>query len=99
VGAVGDHALAADEGEFWDHTFARRQIPTDIPELEIAGTSSLLELIEKATGRSRSEIRRLAKQNAIKLDEETVDLDRLQADGDVAGEVLKVGKRQWFKLV
>jgi hypothetical protein len=70
-----------------------------MPELDVAGKRSLLELIEGATGRSRSEIRRLAKQNAIKLDEETVDLDRLQADGEIEPGVLKVGKRHWYRLV
>jgi tyrosyl-tRNA synthetase len=94
-----DADVAGEERDWWDHTFAKRQTPTDMPELEVAGKRSLLELIEGATGRSRSEIRRLAKQNAIKLDEETVDLDRLQAEEGISGDVLKVGKRQWFRLI
>lgn len=89
----------AEERQWWDRTFAERKAPTDVPELTI-GERDLLALIEEATGRSRSEIRRLAKQKAIKLDDRVVTLDDLQGGAALsAGQRLKVGKRQWFKLV
>ena len=93
------HGADAAEAElaWWKNTFSKRNTPTDMPELAVSG-GSLLEVIEGAVDRSRSEIRRLAKQKAIKLDDEPISLDALNEPGPT-GAVLKVGKRQWFKLV
>jgi tyrosyl-tRNA synthetase len=90
-------AAAAAERDWWKNTFSARNTPTDMPELAI-GAGSLLELIEGAVDRSRSDIRRLAKQKAIKLDDQPLTVDDLNEPAR-AGAILKVGKRQWFKLV
>lgn len=88
---------AAAERQWWADTFSKRKTPTDIPELRVS-RQTLLEIIEGAVDRSRSDIRRLAKQKAIKLDDQPVTLAQLD-DTPSPGQVLKVGKKQWFKLV
>jgi tyrosyl-tRNA synthetase len=94
----GDEVASA-ERQWWASTFSARKTPTDMPTLAISTGVTLLELIQCAVDRSRSEIRRLAKQRGIKLDDRVVSVDELDEPVSAAdGSVLKVGKRQWFRL-
>ncbi len=94
----GDDAAAA-ETAFWDETFAERRAPRDLPEVDPALHASLLDLIQACLpGRTRSEIRRLASEGAIALDDQRVDPGALVAAAR-GGGVLRVGKRHWFRLV
>ena len=88
------------ERKWWDQTFSDRKTPDEVVEVNIAGRATLMEVIESVLSQlSRSEIRRLAKQGAIRCDEERVDEPGLgQSPAQWAGKILKVGKRNWLKL-
>ncbi len=93
--AAGEEALA----EF-DRVFSQRNVPTDMPEVQVsAGTVGILDLIASAGfAKSNSEARRLVKQNAVSIDGEKIaDIDARVEPAD--GQVLKVGKRRFGKIV
>ena len=92
-------AADAAAAEF-DRVFAQKDTPTDMPELRVGGgTIGAVELITSAGFAStNSEARRLIKQNAVRLDGEKV--TDIHAELDVStGQVLKVGKRRFGRIV
>jgi tyrosyl-tRNA synthetase len=97
------HGEAAGKAarEQFDQVFAQRQLPDEIPELNLAGEAEPLWLPallkEAGLAKSTSEGRRLIKQGGVKLDGEKV------SSGDTTvprqGEVLiQVGKRRFLKV-
>ena len=93
--------VAKAERAWFTETFSTRSMPTDAPRVVVESASlKVLDLVRRATEGSLtlSEIRRLAKQGAIRLNG-----DKL---GDADEEVsivrgtseLRIGKRQWFHV-
>ncbi len=92
--------LANDAQAEFIRIFRSKELPSDIPVVELdKGEVELVELLVKLKiASSRSEARRLITQGGVKLDDEKVEdihakiiLDRER--------ILKVGKRNFFKLV
>ena len=81
-------------------TFSARQTPEDIPELLVEpGDLRAIELLQRSfgSGKSRSELRRLFEQRAISLNGHVIGTaDQMVSIHD--GDVLRVGKRTWFRL-
>lgn len=94
-------AQAADAAaEEFNRVFSQHSIPTDMPEVSIAGgTIGLIDLIVNAEfAASKGEAKRLIKQNAVSIDGEK--LNNPEAEVEVkTGQVLKVGKRRFGKIV
>jgi len=78
--------------------FAKGALPDDVPEYELPCEISLLDLLaEQGLVESKGEGRRLLKQNAVKIDDETVtDPVLLLTPG--TERVLKVGKRRFLRI-
>ena len=95
----GAEAAQAAEAEF-SRIFSDGNIPTDMPEIPLPGGGvKLVDLMVSAGfAKSKGEARRLITQNAVSIDDEKIsDVDAVMtAKG---GEVLKVGKRRFGKLV
>ncbi len=99
AGYYGQAAGKAASAEF-DRVFAQKDVPTDMPEVQVpAAAMNIVELIVHAGfAKSKGEARRLVEQNAV-----SIDGDRI-ADIDASislktGQVLKVGKRRFGKIV
>ncbi len=95
----GKEAAEAAADEF-DRVFAAKKTPTDIPEVTVSDTKmNIIELITLAGfAKSKGEARRLVQQNAVSID----DVKVTDIDGEVelqTGQVLKVGKRRFGKIV
>jgi tyrosyl-tRNA synthetase len=91
---------AAEEAETaFDQVFRHRGTPDDIEvfALPTGKTVQMSALVREVSGESGSEARRLLAQGAVRLDGEVVD-DRKMARNDLAGRVLKVGKRRFVRL-
>ncbi len=95
----GTEAAEAAAAEF-DRVFAQRNAPTDMPEIAVsAGQVNIVELVA-ASGfaKSKSEARRLVQQNAVSIDDRKInDIDAAVEPAD--GQVLKVGKRRFGRIV
>ncbi|MEG6617069.1 tyrosine--tRNA ligase [Peptococcaceae bacterium 1198_IL3148] len=96
-------ALQAEEG--FKKVFQQRELPDEIPEFKI--TDAVMEegkivlpklLVAANLVSSNSEARRLVKQNAVKLNGETVQDPNMRFDF-ASGTIIKVGKRKFAKLV
>jgi len=94
----GASAAGAAADEF-RRVFAEKEIPADIPEVRAARGTGLAALIVSAGfAKSNSEAMRLIKQGAVKLNDRV--LDDPQASVEAAsGDVLRVGKRRWARLI
>jgi len=91
---------ANQEQEWFLRTFSARQTPEDIPDLPaMPGELRAIDLVQRSfgPGKSRSELRRLFGQRAISLNGQVIGAaDQLVSIHD--GDVLRVGKRTWFRL-
>jgi tyrosyl-tRNA synthetase len=97
----GADAAEAAEAAF-DRLFIAREIPDDVPEVELRpadGTVHLPELIATLFGGSRSEARRTLAQGGVKLDGKPLAAEPLDVPaGALDGRVLQVGKRRFRRL-
>lgn len=94
-------AQAAQEAEqHFITVFSKKELPDDIQEVRITGTSMIIVdiLVQLGAVPSKGEARRLVqgggvKYNGVKVENFT---DTIELSGD---SILQVGKRQFFKLV
>jgi len=85
--------------EQWIRTFSKKENPEDAPELKVGKEKiSLLDLLTKSGVESKSEARRLIMQNAIRLDED-IKNNPDEIISIKGKEILKVGKKKFFKLI
>ncbi|MEJ5229128.1 MAG: tyrosine--tRNA ligase [Pseudothermotoga sp.] len=80
--------------------FRKKELPTELPvvELDKDGVELVELLLKLQVVPSKSEARRLITQGAVKLDDEKI--TDIHAKISVDGErILKIGKRQFFKLI
>ncbi|HIA32841.1 MAG TPA: tyrosine--tRNA ligase, partial [Nitrospinaceae bacterium] len=95
-----DEASARSEREWFENTFSKKITPEDIPVIEVGGSQWIaIDLVNKCfdNSKSSSEVRRLFKQGAVSVNGENIPL----FDANIAivtGGVVKVGKRNWFKI-
>ncbi len=88
----------AAAGEF-DRVFARRQVPTDMPEIAVkTDRIGIIDLVRTAGfAKTNSEARRLIGQSAVSVDDEKItDIDATITVED--GAVLRVGRRRFGRL-
>lgn len=80
-------------------TFFQKEIPENIPELKVKENEILLEVVMRSgVPKSKSDARRLIAQNAVRLNRKTLtDPDEILVFK--SGDVLKIGKRNFFKLI
>ncbi|MFW6146413.1 MAG: tyrosine--tRNA ligase [Planctomycetota bacterium] len=94
--SADDAEAAATE---FDRIFARRQVPTDMPEIAVSADSiGIIDLMRTAGfAKTNSEARRLIGQNAVSVDDEKItDVDAAISVED--GAVLRVGKRRFGRI-
>jgi tyrosyl-tRNA synthetase len=85
----------ADEAEqFFIDTFAKKQTPTDIPELAPAATDIVSVLVEAGFAKSRGEAKRDIEGGGVKINEEKVALEATVKSGDI----IQKGKRFFVKI-
>ena len=83
----------------FDKIFVKKTIPDDIPEIIIDCHTRIIELIKNAKlADSNSEIRRLIKQGAVKIDDAVVnDINFIvNSDKEI---IIKIGKRKFLKVI
>ena len=87
--------------EFYEIAFSKKSIPNGVPELVISWDEDLFidvipALVKLGVVKSNSEMRRLVAQGGVKKNGEILaDLNDVLVNGDV----LKIGKKQFFKIV
>lgn len=82
--------------KFFLDTFSKGILPKDVPLLTIKKWDEvgILSAIKEETGQSTSELRRMLNQSGIQVNGEKV----LSLEDCQMGDILKVGKKRFFKL-
>jgi tyrosyl-tRNA synthetase len=78
-----------------------KEAAEDIPQVSLeTNRISLMELLKQCLGEdtSNSEIKRLISQNSIKIDGETKNDVGEEIEISEEGNIVKVGKKKWFKI-
>lgn len=93
-----DEQAAKFAQEHFEKTVQNREVPDSIPSLILVEDLPLLEVVmQTGVPSSRSEARRLIEQGGVSLEaEKLTDPKRVMQDAN--GKVLRVGKRQYFRL-
>jgi len=79
--------------------FSRRQIPSDMPKISVNGKIGIVQLIVKTgTAKSNAEARRLIQQGGVTLDKQKITDAGLEIEPK-SGDILKIGKRNFFEIV
>lgn len=91
---------ASEAEEHFVRVFQQQELPEDMPEVKIASRINIIEaIIEADMARSRSEARRLIEQGGVYLDGERVEDIDTSVDGGINGQVLRVGRRRFARLI
>ena len=80
--------------------FSSRSVPDDVPVVPVADPNvTLLALLRQClAGESVSALRRLIADGAVRLDGVRALPDPDQRHPVSSGDVIKVGKRRWFRI-
>jgi tyrosyl-tRNA synthetase len=91
--------IAAQEKDWFIATFAQREVPADVPDVPVPATMSVYEMVRIARPTlGAREARRLIAGDAVRLDGLVLN-DPAQSVTVEGSAVLKVGRRQWVRLV
>ena len=83
----------------FDKIFIKKDIPDDIPTYKMSMSEKIVDVIHNSNlVNSKSEIKRLIKQGAVKINEETVSDIQLTIDS-TKEVVVKIGKRKFLKII
>jgi len=90
---------SADEAKsHFEKVFSQKQIPDDIPEFHLSEPTNLVDIIVQAgLSSSKSEVRRLIRQKAIKIDGEPITDEHFVLEPKNC--IIKIGKRRWLKCI
>lgn len=89
--------VAVQERKWFEETFSSKKTPDNLIIIKISTTETLFDAVLSYFGnkKTNSEIKRLFSQNAISQNGNKVsDFKVLVASGDI----IKIGKRDWFKI-
>jgi tyrosyl-tRNA synthetase len=89
------------EDEWFSRVFSRRSVPDDVPTVAVSDpNSTLLEVISHCLpGQSNTQARRLIADGGVRLDGQRKLTDPDQRHPLSSGDVIRVGKRRWFRIV
>jgi tyrosyl-tRNA synthetase len=85
--------------ENFDKLFSKKEVPDDIPELKITPSIGTMTQLVVASGsvKSNSEARRLIEQGGLDIDQK-VQKDPAAKITLRGGEIIKIGKRRFFRV-
>lgn len=94
-------AQAATEDEWFHRVFSRRSVPEDVPSVPIADpNSTLVQILRQCLpSESGSQLRRLIAAGSVRLDGTRTLADPDQRHPVSSGDVVRVGKRRWFRII
>ncbi len=86
----------------FNRVFSKHDLPSDMPEISLRGredNSLCALLVDSGLCRSKSEVKRLCKQNAISIDGRKITDPWFVLDIDKGNIVVKVGKRRFLRVL
>lgn len=94
-------AAAHAEAEWFRRVFSRRAVPDEVPVIAVTDpNATLLELLRQCLpAASGTELRRLIADGSVRLDGVRKLTDADQRHPLSSGNVVRIGKRRWFRIV
>jgi tyrosyl-tRNA synthetase len=92
--------VAKGERDWFENAFSKKHVPDDLPTLPVVSPSlSCFDLVKiTRPDKSKGDTRRLIKQGGVELNgEKIIDPDEMLMVK--TNDVLKVGKRHWYRIV
>lgn len=90
--------IAEDEFLWFEEAFSKREVPKNIPKIKVESQEKIVDLLKRNIPElSKSQITRLIKEGAVKVNGEKISLEKVPILK--SGDILKVGKRRWFEIV
>jgi tyrosyl-tRNA synthetase len=87
---------------YYDAAFSKKAIPDDIPEVELGDSKTVFDVADKVIAmgviKSKGDYRRLIQQGGAQLNGEKLSANDLSKEL-VAGDVLKLGKKNFVKFI
>jgi tyrosyl-tRNA synthetase len=95
-----DKNSAVEAENRFDQIHLKKDIPNDIPEYVLKSDKLLVDVLAEANlTASKGEARRLIKQNAVKINKNTINDINYMLRPNTDEIVLKVGKRRFLKII
>jgi tyrosyl-tRNA synthetase len=95
-----DKNSAVEAENRFDQIHLKKDIPDNIPEYELKSEKLLADVLADAgLTSSRGEARRLIKQNAVKINKNTIKDINYMLKPETNAIVIKVGKRRFLKII
>ncbi len=95
-----DKKSAVEAENHFDQIHLKKDVPDDIPEYELKSDTLLVDVLADAKlTASKGEARRLIKQNAVKINKNTVNDINYMLKTSTDETVLKVGKRRFLRII
>ncbi len=86
--------------EYFVNTFSKKEMPTEIMDLKVKiGDSFLDAMFSGNLASSKSDARRKLEQGGVEIDGKKVEDVKAEITRDMDGKILKVGKRDFRKIV
>jgi tyrosyl-tRNA synthetase len=91
---------AAKAEQYFIDTFSKKQIPENISEMSVSDGEKLLDVIVRAGfAESKGDARRKIEQGGVEIDSERITDFNATLMSDHDGKVLKVGKKDFVKII
>ena len=87
-----DDAVSAKES--WVNEVQQDNKPQDIPEINISLDQGIINTLRAGIGESKSQMKRLLDEGAVKREGERLTEESLLTSGDT----IQIGKKRWFKI-
>jgi len=95
-----DEETALKAQEHFDKVFVKKDIPDEMDTFTLNEDMKILDVLNEAgLIKSKGEGRRLIKQNAVKIDGETLQDELMQLSPGCGEKIIKVGKRRFLKVI
>ncbi|MBP5296003.1 MAG: tyrosine--tRNA ligase, partial [Bacteriovoracaceae bacterium] len=91
--------VAQQAREEFERIFAQKEVPSEIPVYEFAVNEGIVDILFNAKlVASKSEARRLIKQNAVSIENQKISQEDLHLDASFDQQIVKAGKRKFLRL-
>jgi tyrosyl-tRNA synthetase len=101
IGRYHGAQAAAREDAWFTSVFSRRSLPENVPTVTVPDPDvTLLDLLRQCLpAESASSLRRLIRQAGVRVDGAQSLTDPEQRHPVSSGDVIRVGRRRWFRIV
>jgi tyrosyl-tRNA synthetase len=90
---------ALAERHWFETAFSKRTTPDDIPTVDVTPGTPFMQIMQSCMpSESKSALNRLVQGGGVRINDEKVVFEELASVQLKEGDILKIGKRQWYRI-